>query len=110
MRNLPAGLHRTGVIGLGTGSLAAYGIPGDYYRFYEINSAEIPWTVAGEHCYFTFIRDSAVSDWVLLSRDPSVFSTSEIAQASTPLPSLTRCPCGRMTIVISSGSCVSLYK
>jgi hypothetical protein len=188
MRNLPAGLHRTGVIGLGTGSLAAYGIPGDYYRFYEINSAEIPWTVAGEHCYFTFIRDSAAkvdvllgdgrlsleaeaarsefqrfdvlvldafsgdaipthlltreafeiylkhlrgpqsviavhitnkvlnlapvlaglaqslglrgihiyrpwrpeasasSDWVLLSRDPSVFSTSEIAQASTPLP------------------------
>jgi hypothetical protein len=29
---------------------------------------------------------SASSDWVLLSRDPSVFSTSEIAQASTPLP------------------------
>jgi hypothetical protein len=173
MRNLPAGLHRTGVIGLGTGSLAAYARPGDYYRFYEINSAEIPWAVTGEHCYFTFIRDSAAkvdvilgdgrlsleaeaargefqqfdvlvldgfsgdaihlngprsviavqitnkvlnlapmlarlaqslglrgihiyrpwrpeasasSDWVLLSRDPSVFSTPEIAQAGTPLP------------------------
>ena len=28
---------RVGVIGLGTGTLAAYGRPGDYYRFYEIN-------------------------------------------------------------------------
>jgi len=28
---------RVGVIGLGTGTIAAYGRPGDYYRFYEIN-------------------------------------------------------------------------
>ena len=55
-----------GVIGLGTGSLAACGIPGDDYRFDEINSAEIPWTVTGEHCYFTFIRDSVAKEDVLL--------------------------------------------
>jgi hypothetical protein len=29
--------HRVGVIGLGTGTLAAYGRPGDRYRFYEID-------------------------------------------------------------------------
>jgi SAM-dependent methyltransferase len=28
---------RVGVIGLGTGTIATYGRPGDYYRFYEIN-------------------------------------------------------------------------
>jgi SAM-dependent methyltransferase len=28
---------RIGLVGLGAGTLAAYGAPGDYYRFYEIN-------------------------------------------------------------------------
>lgn len=32
----PKGM-RVGVIGLGVGTLAAYGRPGDHYRFYEIN-------------------------------------------------------------------------
>ena len=31
------GAIRVGVIGLGTGTIAAYGRAGDYYRFYEIN-------------------------------------------------------------------------
>jgi len=31
------GAIRVGVIGLGTGTLSAYGRPGDYFRFYEIN-------------------------------------------------------------------------
>ncbi len=65
MRNLPAGPHRVGLIGLGTGSLAAYGHPGDHFRFYEINPAEIPWS-AGEHPYFTYLRDSAAKVDVLL--------------------------------------------
>jgi len=30
--------QRVGVIGLGTGTIASYGQPGDYYRFYDINS------------------------------------------------------------------------
>ena len=29
--------QRVGVIGLGTATMASYGRPGDYYRFYEIN-------------------------------------------------------------------------
>jgi hypothetical protein len=44
-----------GVVGLGTGTIAAYGEPGDRIRFYEINPAVI------ELCrkYFTYCRDSA---------------------------------------------------
>jgi tetratricopeptide (TPR) repeat protein len=37
MSDLPAGSRRIGLVGLGAGTLAAYGQPGDYLRFYEIN-------------------------------------------------------------------------
>jgi hypothetical protein len=43
-----------GVIGLGAGTLAAYGRPGDRMRFYEINPAVAP--VANN--VFTYLRDS----------------------------------------------------
>ena len=42
-----------GVIGLGVGTIAAYGRPGDSIRFYEINPAVAP--IA--HNVFTYIRD-----------------------------------------------------
>jgi spermidine synthase len=35
----PAGQRRIGLVGLGTGTLASYGTPGDYLRIYEINPA-----------------------------------------------------------------------
>ncbi len=34
---LPEGPRRIGVVGLGTGTMAAFARPGDYLRFYEIN-------------------------------------------------------------------------
>ena len=34
---LPTGRRRIGVVGLGTGTMAAFGRAGDYLRFYEIN-------------------------------------------------------------------------
>jgi spermidine synthase len=37
MSVLPAGSRRIGLVGLGAGTLAAYGHAGDYLRFYEIN-------------------------------------------------------------------------
>ena len=46
-----------GVVGLGTGTVAAYGRPGDHIRFYEINPAVEP--IARNA--FTYIRDSAAS-------------------------------------------------
>ena len=44
---------RVGVIGLGTGTLAAYGRLGDYYRYYEINPLVVR-VALGE---FTFLAD-----------------------------------------------------
>jgi SAM-dependent methyltransferase len=44
---------RVGVVGLGTGTLAAYAQPGDCFRFYEIDPDVI--RLAQEH--FTFLKD-----------------------------------------------------
>lgn len=53
---------RVGVIGLGTGTLAAYGQPGDVYRFYEIN----PLVIQLAKSEFSFTRQSkARVDFVL---------------------------------------------
>lgn len=49
---------RVGVIGLGAGTVAAYGKPGDYIRFYEINPADIRLAFSGAPPVFTFLRDS----------------------------------------------------
>jgi SAM-dependent methyltransferase len=46
--------RRIGVIGLGAGTLAAYGQAGDYFRFYEINPAVPP--IARN--VFSYIRES----------------------------------------------------
>jgi hypothetical protein len=47
--------RKVGVIGLGAGTLAAYGMPGDTFRFYEIDPAII--RVASTH--FRFLKESA---------------------------------------------------
>ncbi len=52
----PAGL-RVGALGLGVGTIAAYGQPGDRYRFYEINPTVIQ-LAEGQGGYFTFLSDS----------------------------------------------------
>ena len=55
LRTLGAkGRLRVGVIGLGAGTLAAYGRAGDHYTFYEIN----PLVVQIANQQFTFLRDS----------------------------------------------------
>jgi hypothetical protein len=46
----------SGVVGLGTGTIAAYGRPGDDITFYEIDQAVVD--VASDPTYFTFLRDS----------------------------------------------------
>jgi hypothetical protein len=51
-----------GVIGLGVGTLAAYGRPGDRYRFYEIN----PLVVQIANREFSFLRDSAAKVDIVL--------------------------------------------
>lgn len=46
--------RRVGIIGLGAGTLAAYGRAGDVFRFYDIN----PLVEKVPHEYFTFLADS----------------------------------------------------
>jgi SAM-dependent methyltransferase len=48
---------RVGVIGLGTGTIAAYGRLGDYYRYYEINPLVPKISNAGAASQFTFLPD-----------------------------------------------------
>ncbi len=49
---------RIGVIGLGVGTLAAYGTAGDEIRFYEINPDVIEMATPGPREMFSFISDS----------------------------------------------------
>jgi hypothetical protein len=53
---------RVGVVGLGTGTIAAYGSQNDYYCFYEINP-NVP-RLANK--YFTYLRDSNADIRVIL--------------------------------------------
>jgi spermidine synthase len=44
-------------VGLGAGTLAAYGRPGDYFRYYEINPDVVKLS-SGSQPVFTYLRDS----------------------------------------------------
>ncbi len=54
--------QRVGIIGLGAGTLAAYGKPGDYYRFYELN----PQVLALARTEFTFLGEAQAKVDVVL--------------------------------------------
>ncbi len=64
-RSVAPGTLRIGVVGMGAGTLAAYGRPGDYIRYYEINP-DIVKLSSGAEPTFTYIRDSAASVAVVL--------------------------------------------
>ena len=51
----PVGI-RVWVVGMGTATMAAYGQPGDLYRFFEINSNVVD--LAKDKGYFTYFTDS----------------------------------------------------
>jgi hypothetical protein len=74
----PHGLLRPrkiGVVGLGAGTLAAYGLPGDTIRFYEINPAVPP--IAQN--LFTYLRDSG-AQISIVSGDARLSLASETPQ------------------------------
>jgi predicted O-methyltransferase YrrM len=71
-----------GVIGLGAGTLAAYGQPDDRIRFYEINPAVIP--IAQN--IFTYIRDAQTLSGTQISiveGDARTSLTRELAQTGS---------------------------
>ena len=60
---------RVGVIGLGTGTIAAYGRTGDYYRYYEINPLVLRLSLpepATASTQFTFLADCKARHEVVL--------------------------------------------
>jgi len=58
----PEGPRHVGVIGLGVGTLATYGRPGDRYRMYEINPqvVDLAWQ------WFSYLKDSRAAIEVVL--------------------------------------------
>ncbi len=66
---------RVGVIGLGTGTLVAYGRKGDYFRFYEINPDV---TVLADH-HFSFLSDSP-TDYDIVLGDARLSLEREASQ------------------------------
>jgi hypothetical protein len=86
-----------GAVGLGAGTIATYGKPGDRYRFYEIDEA----IVAAAHRHFSFIADSPAAVDVqlgdgrlLLQREPArrfdVLVIDAFSGDSIPVHLLTR--------------------
>ena len=89
--------NRVGVIGLGTGTIASYGRPGDTYRFYDIN----PQVVTVAKRAFTYLSDSgarieiAIGDARLnLEREPAqgfdVLAVDAFSSDSIPVHLITR--------------------
>ena len=58
----PGVMHKVGVMGLGAGTMAAFGRKGDEYRFYEINPA-VPILARTE---FTFLADSPAHNEIIM--------------------------------------------
>ena len=67
--------RHVGVLGLGAGTLAAYGRPGDRYRFYEIN----PDVVGVARTHFTWLEDS-LAEIAIVPGDGRLSLAREAAQ------------------------------
>ncbi|HEY6300440.1 MAG TPA: fused MFS/spermidine synthase [Candidatus Binatus sp.] len=71
---------RVGAIGLGGGTIAAYGLPGDYFRFYEINPS-VTKIATDENGYFTYLSDSRARI-VIVPGDARLSMERELANGS----------------------------
>ena len=89
--------RRVGVVGLGAGTIAAYGRPGDTYRFYEIN----PLVVRLADTEFSYLRDSGAKVDIVLGdarlslegeppQDFDVLAVDAFSGDSIPVHLLTR--------------------
>ena len=89
--------RKVGIVGLGTGTLAAYGAKGDLFRFYEINPDVV--TIARRD--FTYLKDSdaivevALGDArLILEREPAqqfdVLAIDAFSSDAIPMHLITR--------------------
>lgn len=110
------GAIRVGVIGLGIGTLAAYGRKGDLYRFYEIN----PQVVSVARSDFTYLSDSAARIEVALGdarlkleREPpqrfDVLAVDAFSSDSIPVHLITREALGVYLRHVKPGGIVAFH-
>ena len=78
IRNWPAHPVKVGLVGMGIGTLAAVGKPGDTFRFYEINPDVYRWS-SSDRPYFTYLKDSPAKIEVVLG-DARVTLENEAAR------------------------------
>jgi hypothetical protein len=69
---------RVGMLGVGAGTLAIYGQPGDAYRLYEINPV-VTDLAQGRGGYFSFVRDSQ-ADVTMVLGDARISLERELAE------------------------------
>ncbi len=69
---------RVGIVGLGAGSIAAYGQPDDTFRFYEINRD----VIAMSDQYFSYLRDSPAKTKVVVG-DARIALDRELANGES---------------------------
>lgn len=67
---------KVGILGLGIGTLAAYGRPGDLYRFYETN----PDIVTAAQTYFSYLDDSSAMVDIVLEDGRDALSRHRLPQ------------------------------
>ncbi len=68
---------RVGMLGVGAGTLATYGQPGDAYRLYEINPVVVD-LAEGQGSYFSFVKDSQ-ADVTMVLGDARISLEQELA-------------------------------
>lgn len=76
----PTGKLKVGLLGLGAGTLSAYGQPGDEFRYYEINPMVVD-LANGAGGYFSFVSDSAAEVTVVLG-DARISLENELIQGT----------------------------
>ena len=69
---------RVGMLGVGAGTLATYGQPGDVYRLYEINPVVVD-LAEGRGGYFSFVEDSQ-ADVTMVLGDARISLEQELAR------------------------------
>jgi hypothetical protein len=72
---------KVGMLGVGTGTLAVYGQPGDVYRMYEINPIVVD-LAEGRGGYFSFIQDSRAEVTMVLG-DARLSLERELAETGS---------------------------
>jgi hypothetical protein len=75
------GRLRVGMLGVGTGTLATYGQPGDVYRLYEINPV-VTSLAEGQGGYFSFVKDSQ-ADVTMVLGDARISLERELAESGS---------------------------